>query len=635
MAKINPSKLTNRDILVTGKNPSTGEYLSAAQRKALFKKKNVSSQSVFGKPGAIVKTKPSSIVPSVAKTKPSSVAPSTGLPGYTFSHLEKRVSVLENQFSQLSKFLVDDANRERKDQKKLQAAQDRAQERGSRQEEEKQLESTGQKMSNFLLSPIKAVGGAAKGILERLMGFFGTLFAGWLTDKGIEAIKAHATGNFEKLEELKNTVLKNLGIVAAVFVGLNGGLLALPALIGGVVKAVATVGGLIVKLLLSPAGLVTLAGLGLSYGGQAVRELGDHIRGDGKSWWKNWIGSSVDMLSGTAETVGSPFRALFEFVKSGGDINKSNQVMASVDANLRESFRKALNNFDFLNIIPDEKGGFGVLGAYGDAGSKALSAVKSGSRQNVQPTTSATPSAPSTSSTSSSGSSGSTLAPNLVGSGGNGNLADAAQDLKGMSSSSGPDGGKNGCVWAVNQVYRKAGLTPPWGSSLYVPDAESKMQAAGYMQIGYGQRSPGDIMVMYDRKSPPQAHIGVVLANGNVLSNSSGKASFSWEASPEGYNDYYGNVGKIYRMPGGSAVPITGSTQSSDVAMQRRTSTPNVGALGEPSPNIVYKKVAAQGGGGQKQPLKSGSATDVPRISSSNPDNFYTLYSQIAYNVVM
>jgi len=115
MAKINPSKLTNRDVLVTGKDPSTGEYLSAAQRKALFRKKNVSSQSVFGKPGAIV------------KAQPSSVAPSAGLSGYTFSHLEKRVSVLENQFSQLSKFLVDDANRERKDQKKLQAAQDRAQ----------------------------------------------------------------------------------------------------------------------------------------------------------------------------------------------------------------------------------------------------------------------------------------------------------------------------------------------------------------------------------------------------------------------------------------------------------------------------------------------------------------------------
>jgi hypothetical protein len=27
--------------------------------------------------------------------------------------------------------------------------------------------------------------------------------------------------------------------------------------------------------------------------------------------------------------------------------------------------------------------------------------------------------------------------------------------------------------------------------------------------------------------------------------------------------------------------------------------------------------------------------TDVPLINSSNPDNFYTLYSQVNYNVVM
>ena len=54
-------------------------------------------------------------------------------------------------------------------------------------------------------------------------------------------------------------------------------------------------------------------------------------------------------------------------------------------------------------------------------------------------------------------------------------------------------------------------------------------------------------MVMYDRQSPPQAHIGVVLPDGNVISNSSGKAAFTWIDTPEGYNAYYGSAGKIYR----------------------------------------------------------------------------------------
>ena len=126
-------------------------------------------------------------------------------------------------------------------------------------------------------------------------------------------------------------------------------------------------------------------------------------------------------------------------------------------------------------------------------------------------------------------------------------LGDAAASLKGMSSATGPDGGANGCVWAVNKVFAKAGIEPPWGSSLYVPTAEQMMIEAGYPQVDYGSRQPGDIMVMYDRQSPPQAHIGVVLPDGNVISNSSGKAAFTWIDTPEGYNAYYGSTGKIYR----------------------------------------------------------------------------------------
>jgi hypothetical protein len=157
-------------------------------------------------------------------------------------------------------------------------------------------------------------------------------------------------------------------------------------------------------------------------------------------------------------------------------------------------------------------------------------------------------------------------------------LADAAEALKGMSSASGPSGGANGCVWAVNKVYEKAGIKPPWGSSLYVPDAEKKMLAAGYSQVNYGDRRPGDVMVMYDRKSPPQAHIGVVLKNGNILSNSSSKAKFAWEASPEEYNRYYGGVGKMYRMPSTMA-----KTESNKLQPVSTSSTPSLSSSGKRS----------------------------------------------------
>ena len=60
----------------------------------------------------------------------------------------------------------------------------------------------------------------------------------------------------------------------------------------------------------------------------------------------------------------------------------------------------------------------------------------------------------------------------------------------------------------------------------------------------------------------------------------------------------------------------------------------NIGPEPEPKPNIVYAP-SSSSAPPQQQPLKSGPASDVPAIPSSNPDNFYTLYSQINYNVVM
>ena len=37
----------------------------------------------------------------------------------------------------------------------------------------------------------------------------------------------------------------------------------------------------------------------------------------------------------------------------------------------------------------------------------------------------------------------------------------------------------------------------------------------------------------------------------------------------------------------------------------------------------------------QTPSMGSGASTDVPKIKSSNPENFYALYSQFNYNVVM
>lgn len=153
------------------------------------------------------------------------------------------------------------------------------------------------------------------------------------------------------------------------------------------------------------------------------------------------------------------------------------------------------------------------------------------------------------------------------GSGSAANLATTAAKMKGFSSRSGPGGGREACVWAVNRVFVAAGIKPPWGTSNYAPDAEKAMIRAGWQQVSESQRQAGDIYVSYDRNSPPQIHIGIVLVNGNILSNSTSGAKFSWEGSPADYYAEYGGVkGKFYRMPGGGVQVQKTGANSSDIA---------------------------------------------------------------------
>ena len=140
--------------------------------------------------------------------------------------------------------------------------------------------------------------------------------------------------------------------------------------------------------------------------------------------------------------------------------------------------------------------------------------------------------------------------------GGSTSLAKAAQALKGMSSANaaGTSGGRNGCVWAVNQVFKQAGMRPPWGDSLYVPTAESQMIKAVYIRVKNGQQQPGDLYIVNG-----QYHIGVVLPNGNIISNSSSQAKFTWEASLAQYESEYKGVGKFYRVPGNTRGGVVGA----------------------------------------------------------------------------
>lgn len=101
------------------------------------------------------------------------------------------------------------------------------------------------KIQTAAIAPAQKLASTAQFTLGRLGSFFGTLLGGWLLTKGVETLKALGEDNSKKLNEIKNNVLKNLGLITGIFVGYKGGLSLLTTAfsrIGGRLLAVGAAG---------------------------------------------------------------------------------------------------------------------------------------------------------------------------------------------------------------------------------------------------------------------------------------------------------------------------------------------------------------------------------------------------------
>ena len=223
----------------SGVNPNTGEYLSPEQRKAAFKlrKRKLDPSKVFDKSAIVKVDKPQANMDSVMKS----------------------IANIQETLQKLQSIIITDAEEKKKETSKQNRQLLLEGEKEKRKKKEGLLENVGERMKNALLSPVKAVGEQAKGILGRLMEAFQLIFVGWLTNKGFKAIQAFMDGDKEKLKKIGMNVLAGLGIVGGIFVAMNLGILALPAIIAKVIAVIATVGSAIIGFLLSPPGLITLA----------------------------------------------------------------------------------------------------------------------------------------------------------------------------------------------------------------------------------------------------------------------------------------------------------------------------------------------------------------------------------------
>ena len=240
-------------VAQSGVDPISGSYLSAERRKALFKKSQVSS-NIFGGGGAlvpiskksdpetlsIVKSQSTSIttVQSQVNTLSSEVANLNKvifIQTQTINGVQELVGSLRgvvtgfnNSLNNVTKAITNDSILEQNRIKQENEEQRRAAELGLRAGRESLLERA---IQSALIAPVQAIAEKTQSILSRLSQFFGTLLLGWLTNQGIETLRALSEDNGKKLIEIRDNVLKALGIGAATLFLLNGGFFAIAATI--------------------------------------------------------------------------------------------------------------------------------------------------------------------------------------------------------------------------------------------------------------------------------------------------------------------------------------------------------------------------------------------------------------------
>ena len=281
----NVSGNPNLDAADTGVDPSTGRILTKKERIAIFKKRKINANKVFGKTdpklskvgkitkplakfGAIVKSDDGvkgSSSDKEDKGGSSGVQPQNKLiEGLSkqISNNSRKITILKNivksNIEKVSKILKGDAEKEKKEQREDQRQTQLEDEKDKKKKKEGLLEGVGKSVGKSLLKPVEAVGKTVKGILGRLTDAFTALFMGFVANKGIKMFQALLSGDTETFKKMRNQIIGSLAIAGGIFLALNGGLLALPGIISTVAGAIIPVMTAIIGFLASPAGLIAL-----------------------------------------------------------------------------------------------------------------------------------------------------------------------------------------------------------------------------------------------------------------------------------------------------------------------------------------------------------------------------------------
>jgi hypothetical protein len=105
------------------------------------------------------------------------------------------------------------------------------------------------KIENAIVQPVQRIAPKVQDIFGNVLSSLGWLFGGWLTNQVIEYIKTEGEGNNERMQEIKNNIIKNLGVAGGVLLAIKIGIGALRITLSGITKSL---GSLIGKAVTAP-----------------------------------------------------------------------------------------------------------------------------------------------------------------------------------------------------------------------------------------------------------------------------------------------------------------------------------------------------------------------------------------------
>jgi hypothetical protein len=501
----------------------------------------------------------------------------------TVDALRAETATLNNGLGSVSNLIQQDSAVEKQQAAAEAESERKLAETKIRMGKESQLE---QKITNALAKPVQALQQKVTNIFGRIGEALTALFAGWLTNQGIEALKAASEGNKEKLEEIKDNVLNGIGDAIKVFTAIKGGFNLVIKTITGVTGRIA---GFVTRLALAPVKALTnvLRGAPLLQnvfpgpkkpggGGGGGGLIGGVITG---------ISGALNFLNG--ENADAALAGI-SLLPLPGKVGLAVKVLAggifAID-DVLEVFDK-----NFIGADP-----------------KALAAKRKELEEAKRNQTNQKPTLTSAAKVTSA----STAQTPLMG-----DKKDEKSETDPKNMTPGPVPGSaniqstsdSGSSPAASNATPAAASTP---ATSMAPQASELSLNNPLGALVTGQR-PDKALNSEQFKAATQAR------EESKLQGLSGKeleiyvANAAMNAKPSDTN--VSSLAQVQPLP---------------------KPTQNVGELTEPAPNVVMMPSGQSNTQQSSMSQAPTNGTDTPLISSSNPDNFYVLYSQLNYNVVV